>query len=108
MPTEFAQKVYNQLQKVPKGRVTTYKILANSLNCSAYRAVGTALKNNPYAPKVPCHRVVSADGSIGGFKGRKTGKSIQEKISMLTKEGVLVHKNKIENFQKILFDFSEK
>lgn len=103
--TTFSQKVYKQLKKVPKGKVTTYKALAHSLNSKAYRAVGTAMKNNPYAPIVPCHRVVSSDGSIGGFKGKKSGASIAEKIVLLRNEGVEVENLKIKNFQKVLFKF---
>ena len=59
MTQTFAQRIYFQLKKVPKGKVTTYKALAENLNSKAYRAVGTAMKNNPYAPTIPCHRVVS-------------------------------------------------
>ena len=107
MPQTFAQKIYQQLTKVPKGKVTTYKALAQSLETKAYRAVGTALKNNPFAPEVPCHRVVSANGSIGGFKGEKTGKSIEEKIEILKKEGIEVINGKVVNFEKVLFNFKK-
>ncbi len=105
MPTAFSEKIYFQLRKVPKGRVTTYKALAKSLGTKAYQAVGTAMKNNPYAPQVPCHRVVNADGSIGGFKGYKTGKTIQEKIELLQNEGVKIKNGKVENFEAVLFNF---
>ena len=46
------------------------------------------MRNNPYAPDVPCHRVVASDGTIGGFKGKTAGKTIQEKIALLRSEGV--------------------
>lgn len=105
MPTKFAQKIYSQLKKVPIGKVTTYKHLAESINSKAYRAVGSAMKNNPHAPLVPCHRVVSSDGSIGGFKGSTTGKNIAEKISLLKKEGVGVKNGKIINFSQVLYKF---
>ena len=59
----FSEKVYQKLKEVPKGYVTTYKELALSLNCKAYRAVGNALNKNPYAPIVPCHRVVKSNSS---------------------------------------------
>ena len=59
----FSEKVYFLTKKVPKGRVTTYKELAKKLKTKAYRAVGQALKCNPYAPKVPCHRVVKSVGT---------------------------------------------
>jgi methylated-DNA-[protein]-cysteine S-methyltransferase len=102
----FAEKVYSALRKVPKGRVTTYKELANAIGTKAYRAVGQAMRNNPYAPTVPCHRVVASDGTIGGFRGEKTGKEIQEKIAMLKKEGILFEKNRIKNFKKIIYKFT--
>jgi methylated-DNA-[protein]-cysteine S-methyltransferase len=55
------------------------------------------LRCNPYAPIVPCHRVVSADGSIGGFMGKVKGKAIQKKITLLKKEGVKIKENKVES-----------
>ncbi len=73
---------------MPRGSVTTYKALAEKLGTKAYRAVGTAMKNNPYAPIVPCHRVVRSDGSIGGFMGKKSGKEVERKIRILREEGV--------------------
>ena len=98
----FNEKVYALLRKVPKGKVTTYKALAEKLGTKAYRAVGQAMRCNPYAPMVPCHRVVSSDGSIGGFMGNKNSDSreINKKIRMLKKEGIQVKNNKIINFDK--------
>jgi O6-methylguanine-DNA--protein-cysteine methyltransferase len=49
----FADKAYDLLRKVPKGRVTTYKEIAHALETKAYRGVGQAMRNNPYAPEVP-------------------------------------------------------
>lgn len=92
----FAKKVYEQLRKVPKGKVTTYKILAAALGTRAYRAVGSALKNNPYAPEVPCHRVVKSDGKVGGFMGKLTGEEVAKKIVMLRNEGVEIVGGKID------------
>jgi methylated-DNA-[protein]-cysteine S-methyltransferase len=102
----FYEKVYTQLRKVPKGKVTTYKELAKALKTKAYRAVGQAMRHNPYAPEVPCHRVVASDGTIGGFSGKKTGKAIQDKISMLKKEGIEFEKNKIKDFEERLYRFN--
>ncbi|MBI1935091.1 MGMT family protein, partial [Candidatus Woesearchaeota archaeon] len=84
--------------KVPKGKVTTYKALAESLGTKAYRAVGQATRHNPYAPEVPCHRVVNSDGRIGGFMGSNNPKSkeVKKKIKLLRKEGVEVKNNKID------------
>ncbi len=92
----FAEKVYALCQKIPRGKVTTYAEIARALDCKAYRAVGQALRCNPYAPSVPCHRVVRSDGSIGGFKGEVSGKEAGEKIKLLEKEGVRVEKYKVD------------
>lgn len=105
MPTKFAESIYKSLRKVPKGRVTTYKELAASVGTKAYQAVGSAMKNNPYAPIVPCHRVIAADGSIGGFRGFKKGETIDLKVQMLINEGIEFEENKIKNFDKVLFKF---
>ena len=92
----FADRVYEQLKKVPKGKVTTYKKLAEQLGTKAYRAVGSALKNNPYAPEVPCHRVVKSEGKVGGFMGQDSGKEVATKIVMLRNEGVDVLGGKVD------------
>ena len=102
----FSQKIYSLLKKVPKGKVTTYKELANALNTKAYRAVGQAMKNNPYAPKVACHRVVASNGTLGGFNGEKTGRAIERKKKMLRSEGIEFEKNKIKEFKKVLYKFT--
>ena len=55
---------------IPRGKTITYKELARKLgNARAARAVGNALANNPFAPLIPCHRVVKSDGRIGGYSG---------------------------------------
>jgi len=64
----------------------------------AHRAVGTAMNKNPFAPEVPCHRVVKSNGDLGGFGG---GSKL--KIKRLQEEGVKVHNNKIVNFQSTLY-----
>lgn len=92
----FADRVYEELRKVPKGKVTTYKLLAEKLGTKAYRAVGSALKNNPYAPEVPCHRVIKSDGSIGGFMGKMNGEEVAKKIVLLRNEGVEIIGGKID------------
>jgi len=101
----FNEKVWQVCKRIPKGKVATYKSLAKALHTTAYRAVGQALKRNPYAPTVPCHRVVSSSGSIGGFMGKVKGKTISKKISMLEKEGITFNGNKIIDFEKILVRF---
>ena len=102
---EFDRKVWRLMETIPKGRVTTYGLIARKLNTHAYRAVGNACRKNPYAPRVPCHRVVRSDGTIGGFAGKTSGKTVKRKIALLKREGVEVKGLKILNFQEVLFRF---
>ena len=69
--TDFQIKVWKYLLKIPKGKVKTYKEVAVAIK-SPYsaRAVGNAVGKNPYAPKIPCHRVIKSDGSLGGYSGK--------------------------------------
>ncbi len=92
----FADRVYEELRKVPKGKVTTYKLLAEKLGTKAFRAVGSALKNNPYAPEVPCHRVIKSDGKVGGFMGKTSGEEVAKKIVLLRGEGVEIIGGKVD------------
>ena len=84
----FQAKVYQALCEVPKGYVTTYGELAKRIHCRSAQAVGGALRTNPFAPEVPCHRVVSADLSIGGFQGETDGPQIERKRDLLRAEGI--------------------
>ncbi|MCX5697045.1 MAG: MGMT family protein [Candidatus Omnitrophica bacterium] len=74
--TNFEKRVYKTVVKIPLGQVRTYKWVAQKIgHPKAYRAVGQALKKNPYPLIVPCHRVVSSSSDIGGFAwGRKNKK----------------------------------
>ncbi len=87
----FNERCYEVLKKVPKGKVTTYKEIAKRLKSKGYRAVGNAMNKNPYAPRVPCHRVVCSDGKVGGF-----AHGTKKKIEMLRKEGVGIVNGKID------------
>jgi len=98
---KFSNKVYNIVKKIPKGKVSTYKNVAKALNCKAYRAVGTALNKNPYAPKVPCHRVINSNGYVGGF-----AKGTNAKIRLLKSEGIEIRNNKID-LKKYLHTFKK-
>ena len=95
----FNKKCYKILRKVPKGRVTTYKELAKTLNSKAYRAVGNAMNKNPYAPKVPCHRVIKSNGEVGGFAS-----GTKKKIKILKAEGIEIIKGRV-NLNKYLYKF---
>ena len=86
----FNQKVWALTARIPKGQVTTYAAIARALNSKAYRAVGQALHNNPYAPKVPCHRVVGSNGKLTGF-----AQGLERKQQMLEGEGVTISKGKV-------------
>ncbi|KAF5525615.1 Methylated-DNA--protein-cysteine methyltransferase [Colletotrichum aenigma] len=89
--TQFEKRVWTALCQVPRGHITTYALLANHLKSSP-RAVGNALRRNPYAPQVPCHRVIATGGDLGGFKGKRPkngeGITLDEKRSLLRKEGI--------------------
>jgi methylated-DNA-[protein]-cysteine S-methyltransferase len=68
--TEFEKAVYAACKLIPKGETRTYKWIAARIGRPrSCRAVGNALHKNPFAPQVPCHRVIRSDGAIGGFAG---------------------------------------
>lgn len=88
--TEFQRRVYLALLDVPKGATISYKALGERIGCRSAQAIGQALKRNPFAPAVPCHRVVCSDGSIGGFSGSREGVLIEKKKRLLEQEGVVL------------------
>ncbi len=68
--TEFQKKVWQQLSKIKYGKTYSYKEIAAQLkNEKAFRAVGNANGKNPVCIIIPCHRVIAADGSAGGYSG---------------------------------------
>jgi len=67
---KFEERVWELLKKIPRGRVTTYCLLAKEMNSKAYRAVGQACRRNPYAPKVSCHRVILSSGLVGDYSAK--------------------------------------
>eukprot|EP00667_Euglena_gracilis_P025622 EG_transcript_30190 len=84
----FAARVYELVSAVPEGSVVTYGAVARALRSSP-RAVGQALRHNPFAPVVPCHRVVAADRRLGGFNGHVGDcAELRRKRAMLEAEGV--------------------
>ena len=84
--TPFQRRVYLELLNVPAGTTITYGELARRIGCRSAQAVGQALRRNSFAPAVPCHRVVAADGSLGGFNGQRTGEQIERKRRLLESE----------------------
>ncbi len=105
MKIKFEEMVWDALKKIPKGKVTTYKEIGDYLNTKSYRLIGKIVGKNPYAPKVPCHRVVKSDGTIGGYTHPK---GVKRKIELLKEEGIEVKDNKIVDFKDVLFKFDKK
>ena len=84
--TKFQLKVWAYLRKIPRGSIKTYSQVAKAIgNPLATRAVANAIGKNPYAPKIPCHRVIRSDGSLGGYSGKG---GIKTKRFLLKKEGI--------------------
>ena len=84
--TEFQLKVWTYLRTIPRGRVKTYSQVAKAIGKPlATRAVANAIGKNPYAPKIPCHRVIRSDGSLGGYSGKG---GVKTKRFLLKKEGI--------------------
>ncbi len=86
--TKFQLKVWNYLRKIPKGKVKTYKDVAKAIGKPlAVRAVANVIGKNPYPPKIPCHRVIRSDGTLGGYSGKG---GIQQKRNLLSSEKVFI------------------
>ena len=86
--TTFQLKVWNYLKKIPKGKIKTYSQVAKAIGRpKSIRAVANAVGKNPYPPKIPCHRVIRSDGSLGGYSGKG---GIQQKRRLLRLEKVLI------------------
>lgn len=87
----FCEKVWALTSRVPAGKVTTYAAIAHKLGTRGYRAVGMALNRNPYAPQVPCHRVVGSDGNLTGF-----AHGLPAKQKLLRTEGVQFSNGRVD------------
>jgi O-6-methylguanine DNA methyltransferase len=90
--TPFQKKVLSLLCQIPRGKYTTYGAISKHLSSSP-RAVGNAIRNNPFAPQVPCHRVLASGGGIGGFYGSwgrngEAGLNDDKKRKLLREEGL--------------------
>jgi methylated-DNA-[protein]-cysteine S-methyltransferase len=97
--TQFERDVLVATFKIPKGKVSTYKRIAEKIGRpKAYRAVANALHKNPLWPIVPCHRVVSSDGSFGGAKKGADGRR-----NMVEKEGIPIENGKVKVSNEILY-----
>lgn len=97
--TEFEKSVLVTTFKIPRGKVSTYKRIAEKIGKPrAYRAVANALHKNPLHPVVPCHRVVRSDGGFGGEK-----KAAGSRRKLVKAEGVPIENGRVKIKPKILF-----
>jgi len=97
----FNEKCYELLRQIPKGKVTTYREMANALGTKAWRAVGTAMAKNSHLITIPCHRVVRSDGTIGQY-----ALGADRKAELLQKEGVKISNGKVENINNYFHKFT--
>ena len=92
--TPFRKQMLVMLCQIPRGRYSTYQAMSDHITKISHktcaRAVGNAMRNNPFAPEVPCHRVLAHDGTLGGFKGHwgENGAFASKKHELLHQEGV--------------------
>ncbi len=89
MPTDFQDRVYKLISTIPAGKVVSYGQVADALACRSSQAIGQALKKNPFAPTVPCHRVIRSDLKLGGFFGSAGEAALDRKRALLESEGVI-------------------
>ena len=95
------KKIYKKLLQVPSGKITTYGELSRAIGLkNGQRVIGRVMKNNPFPVIVPCHRVVKSNREVGGYAF-----GVDIKRNMLTKEGICIKNDKIENFEKSFFRF---
>jgi len=95
----ITEKIYKKLLQVPPGKITTYGELSRAVGFeNGQRVIGQIMKKNPFPVIIPCHRVVKSNGDIGGYAF-----GINVKKTMLSKEGICIKKDRIENFKNIYF-----
>lgn len=99
MLTKFQKKVYNLLRKIPKGKITTYKLLAKAIKKPKnWRQIAIILSQNPFPEKFPCYKVIKSNGEIGGYKYGKLAKK-----NLLQKDNLVIYNNKVRDFKKYIF-----
>lgn len=97
--TQFERDVLVETFRIPKGRISTYKRIAEKIGRPrAYRAVANALHKNPLWPVVPCHRVIRSDGSFGGPE-----KGANQRRNTVSKEGILIKDGKVRVTNEIIW-----
>lgn len=98
--TPLAQHCYDLMRQIPRGKVTTYKILAEHL-WTWPRVIGRICGANPNIPSTPCHRVVRSDGKVDGY-----AHGTDRKIELLTQEGITINeKHTIKHLSEYLYYF---
>eukprot|EP00877_Chromochloris_zofingiensis_P012959 jgi/Chrzof1/7917/Cz02g41070.t1 len=104
-PTAYEKKVYQLCKAIPAGKVTTYGDMAKALGSSP-RAIGQAMRRNPFAPVVPCHRVIATNMQLGGFSGQWGNDCafVQKKKAMLEQEGIAFNGASVASPEAILHE----
>ena len=98
--SQFQRDCYQLLCQIPRGKITTYKAIAEALGTQAYQAVGRAMHQNPNPIVVPCHRVVNANGDIGGYAF-----GVSKKQALLESEGLAIQNGRVIDFESRLYQF---
>ena len=107
--SEFDDRVYAAVVRVPRGCVTTYAAIARAIGCRSARAVGQALKRNSLAPDVPCHRVIASDLTLGGFRGCRDRAAARNKATLLAEEGVRFGNGRLTDRSRLIaLDVTQK
>lgn len=98
--SNFTKKCLKTLLAIPYGKVCTYQAIAKHMDSNAHRAVGSAMAKNPFAPEVPCHRIVRSNGEVGGYAFGS-----EKKIALLKSEGIEIKNNKVVDLENCLYRF---
>ena len=96
--TSLRERCYRLVSKIPRGKVTTYKEIAEALGIRGYRVVGMLLSKNPKPIEIPCHRVVKSNGEVGGYI-----MGVEKKVELLRSEGIPVENGRIVDFERYFF-----
>jgi len=96
-----SEDVLRLLRRIPRGKVTTYKALAEASGSRGFRAVGQIMRRNPRPDLYPCYKVVRSDGSLGGYGGTDPA-MLRKKMRLLERDGVRVINGKVD-LRKHLF-----
>lgn len=104
----FAKQVYALTDRIPAGKVATYKMIGQAMRTKAYRVIGQILSINPDAPDTPCHRVVASNGHLHGFNGSRSKKELTKKAKLLTQEGVKISHHHVVDLPSVLFTFAKQ